>query len=730
MPIVSDMVRMYSHSQSKPGSGATGEGRRWPPVATPSAGNKPPPMTPKPKPFLGNQQGGRPSTAPRPFHSNENTPSSDGNIPQWKLDLQKRKGSGPSITDEAPKQENGWKKNSYGNENVSHAGQENKPQWKIDLERTKPGNDKPKPPSWKPPGATSTPKPTSSWLNRNQESNNEESNISKPNPPWGKPSSNPPNRPNLPNKGPPPFKPPVTNKPKPTTPWSERNKFTNSNNAETDFPPPPPPQDESPRNSFADSNTLAARRATPQNKSFSYNTMPPKPTIEKSSGSFGSSTSPKTARKEYVPPVPDSPKHRVSSFLHTKPAPPKPPGSMNYPEPPPSSPTPPPPPTNAKPKRSSGPPIKLPLPRDIFSRPPPIKTSKPPHVVLPNKGKRKSSPLPPPPMSSRPLPSPVPAGFPAPPPPTGSRDFPSNSGPSLPARPMLDLPSRPLPPPNANMRASPLPAPPPEPIQDEVYDDPNQGPPLPPPLSMSGAPPLPPGFRPPITSNPPPLLKKESSGLIPTWNDEEEAIYDETPDEPPPPALPPAGFPMPGSQQIPADDGEDMYEDLDEYMKLKLQKEEQKRRSANGSITSNDAKEKKEKERKKKEAEKKEKEIRKKFKIEGDIVPEGYGVVKVNCKGSGKNLGVTAGENIDVIRMENNSKGKWLIRNAQGDYGYVDSDKVTINIDQLRNQFGVGSRAPSGMVGGPPVPAIIPTMDDDDEVIYDTTADEDVYEEL
>lgn len=43
----------------------------------------------------------------------------------------------------------------------------------------------------------------------------------------------------------------------------------------------------------------------------------------------------------------------------------------------------------------------------------------------------------------------------------------------------------------------------------------------------------------------------------------------------------------------------------------------------------------------------------------------------------------------------------------------MDSDKVTINIDQLRSTFGV-----AGGQGGR-VPEMIPT--DDDEVIYDAT---------
>lgn len=47
----------------------------------------------------------------------------------------------------------------------------------------------------------------------------------------------------------------------------------------------------------------------------------------------------------------------------------------------------------------------------------------------------------------------------------------------------------------------------------------------------------------------------------------------------------------------------------------------------------------------------------------------GHATVNETCKGGGwssSNLAVTAGESIEVIRMGDNPKGKWLVRNAEG----------------------------------------------------------------
>ncbi|KAM9385018.1 uncharacterized protein KZ484_006673 [Pholidichthys leucotaenia] len=95
-------------------------------------------------------------------------------------------------------------------------------------------------------------------------------------------------------------------------------------------------------------------------------------------------------------------------------------------------------------------------------------------------------------------------------------------------------------------------------------------------------------------------------------------------------------------------------------------------------------KEKQEREKKEqKEKEKRENELKKKFKITGQEDSMYEATVKVASKGRKNDLPVKTGDVVNIIRMTNCPKGKWLARDSSNNYGYVSLNNVDLDIKEM-----------------------------------------------
>ncbi|KAL4236953.1 hypothetical protein ACF0H5_005339 [Mactra antiquata] len=117
-------------------------------------------------------------------------------------------------------------------------------------------------------------------------------------------------------------------------------------------------------------------------------------------------------------------------------------------------------------------------------------------------------------------------------------------------------------------------------------------------------------------------------------------------------------------------------------------------KTSNEKISKEQEKERKRKEKEEKELlKKKEKELKKlmkTLKVTPEVLSErvGKGKVKKDAKGKEKTgeLALTAGETVDIVRMIDNPRGKWLIRVESSDkYGYCDENNVEIDSNFILN---------------------------------------------
>ncbi|CAK8681229.1 unnamed protein product [Clavelina lepadiformis] len=740
----------------------TGAGRNWPPSNASNAAGFPKPSlndnrTP---PFKNNNfsKPAKPEGNSNPSFLHNRTPNENGS-PSWAGKNQSDHGKKPNWRDRAPSNE---LKNSPLVKTDPPAEEEPVPpirKSKLNkFENT--AKDESSTPSWvRQRQQVQEDKPSSNWRDRTS-SNEVRKPWEKPKPPE-KPSVNSPNEVRKPWMKPPPSEKEEQNqsqfgRPK-TLPTN-----TGSNENKPAWMQKKTPQDETPSkpvNTIADDlrSQLAAQFGEKRASVNSEQSPSRKASVKswKSDSSHGNeehgdkaeansiatkrpswinkNASPSVPRKDPPEPASSLPTGRRSFLNSHKPAVP----AANIPD------------TTARSSNSS--PRRRPIPSYIHSRQPPAKPGKPPNVILPGRRthSRDSRPNPgapalpvrdyqqtslsgPPALPSRDLPTPpapsvgaspkrapsflnqrkseaqtppIPCGLPIPPD-ILDRDFPklpdrsTKQPPGLPARDNTAFPEPPAPvtlrtlpslPPRAG---PPMPSPMSPPRASDVYDDTESAPPPAP--SMGHPPVLAPGMGHPPLPAPgmghPPLEKTMSADEIPTWEDEdEEAIYDETPDDTG------GAFPVNGQMQ-----------DTSPISK-KASKEDKK----------------------KKKAEKKEKEIREKFKLpkEGEIVVESFGKVKLDSKGlwGTNNLTVHKNEDVEIIRMNDNPKSKWLIRNSEGHYGYVDSDNIDVNMDVLRHTMQ-GVRSSSGPPVPPPMTSHV--VPEDDEAVYDETVPDDVYEEL
>lgn len=151
--------------------------------------------------------------------------------------------------------------------------------------------------------------------------------------------------------------------------------------------------------------------------------------------------------------------------------------------------------------------------------------------------------------------------------------------------------------------------------------------------------------------------------------EEPDEIYEPLDDDlnfPPPPE--------PLSSPGPADD-----------KKAKKEKEKEKDKGAKKKDKAKEeANKKEEKERKKREEEIKKQ--RSKFGLKDTDEKVGDGVVKSTASAGvfTKDLGVSKGEIITILRMDNNPAGKWLVMNEQGKLGFVSSNNIEVATLSIR----------------------------------------------
>ncbi|XP_076318387.1 uncharacterized protein LOC143229632 isoform X2 [Tachypleus tridentatus] len=210
------------------------------------------------------------------------------------------------------------------------------------------------------------------------------------------------------------------------------------------------------------------------------------------------------------------------------------------------------------------------------------------------------------------------------------------------------------------------------------------------------------------------IVNENSEPTIPEYTDEQEAedeLYDDTDMEPPPlPSQPPPSRPKyapppppPPSGSIGIDNtlGEELYQDamdqnpLEEDLYEEMPADTISNDEANGPMYSNRKEElrfkkEEEKQRRKeqKEKEKKDRELeklRKKYLITGDELPVDTGVVKCDSRGGRLDLAVKKGDILEILRMENNPSGKWLVRNDRAKIGYVELTNIQVDANSIKS---------------------------------------------
>ncbi|KAL8584637.1 hypothetical protein ACOMHN_002366 [Nucella lapillus] len=114
-------------------------------------------------------------------------------------------------------------------------------------------------------------------------------------------------------------------------------------------------------------------------------------------------------------------------------------------------------------------------------------------------------------------------------------------------------------------------------------------------------------------------------------------------------------------------------------------KENKEKEEAARKKAKDEANKKEEKERRKKEEELKK--MRRKFGLNEGDEKVGDGVAKSSASGGvfSKDLGVTRGETIAILRMDGNPAGKWLVQNEHGKIGFVNSNNIEISTPTIRH---------------------------------------------
>ncbi|XP_015246668.1 PREDICTED: FYN-binding protein-like [Cyprinodon variegatus] len=85
------------------------------------------------------------------------------------------------------------------------------------------------------------------------------------------------------------------------------------------------------------------------------------------------------------------------------------------------------------------------------------------------------------------------------------------------------------------------------------------------------------------------------------------------------------------------------------------------------------------------ERQKKQAELKKNFQIQGEVNVLHTAKVRVDWAAEGKlDLSVRQGESVEILRVENNPRGKWLARSMTGQYGYISNSCVDIDYEAVK----------------------------------------------
>ncbi|XP_054911131.1 FYN-binding protein 1 isoform X2 [Poeciliopsis prolifica] len=127
------------------------------------------------------------------------------------------------------------------------------------------------------------------------------------------------------------------------------------------------------------------------------------------------------------------------------------------------------------------------------------------------------------------------------------------------------------------------------------------------------------------------------------------------------------------------DDDDDVYEFIDEEQV-----------SANHPVpeTNNKKEEKRQQEQEMKEQlerQKKQAELKRNFQLQGEVSVLHTARVRHDWQAEGKlDLSVRQGDSVEIIRVENNPRGKWLARSLSGQYGYISNSCVDIDYEAVK----------------------------------------------
>lgn len=175
----------------------------------------------------------------------------------------------------------------------------------------------------------------------------------------------------------------------------------------------------------------------------------------------------------------------------------------------------------------------------------------------------------------------------------------------------------------------------------------------------------------------------------------------------------------------PADDDEDdVYELIDE-------EQEESNHSIAEKNNKTDTKRQKEKEKKEQiERQKKQAELKKNFQIQGEMNILHTAKVRHDWLAEGKlDLSVRQGESVEILRVENNPRGKWLARSLTGQYGYISNSCVDIDYEAVKKYKNPQLKRMEtfDLPPPPPDPPVLSYMESNNR---DSLVEEDDYDDV
>lgn len=198
-----------------------------------------------------------------------------------------------------------------------------------------------------------------------------------------------------------------------------------------------------------------------------------------------------------------------------------------------------------------------------------------------------------------------------------------------------------------------------------------------------------------------------------------ELNVDTLPPPPPPPPKPRDSWTDEYPSQADEDSDQDIYEDIDKPDELpppipaerKIAKDVKKP----NELDKKDLKEK----------QKRENEYRKRFKLNGPIEVIHLARVREDCQGGKNDLSVQQGENVEIIRVNNNPGGKWLARDERGSIGYISTSCVDVDYEEVKRKI-------RGQVAPPFIPPVDPEVYDDvdSNELNSSFQSDDVYDDV